>query len=149
MTFSSRGISTSELSLNALSVQEQLGSSERVLALVHALLFVAAAAKSNVVYNASNAVMSDVRSLPSFDALIHLRNAPTQLMKELNNGKDYRYARNETDDYAVRETYLPSELNGKRYYWPTGRGLEQKIREKLEYFNSLKDTSAIKKDKDT
>jgi putative ATPase len=109
----------------------------------------AAAAKSNAVYEAFNTAMSDVRSLPSFDVPLHLRNAPTQLMKELDHGKDYRYAHNETGGYAVGETYLPQELNGKHYYSPTDRGLEQKIREKLEYLRSLKDTDAIKKHEDT
>jgi putative ATPase len=138
-----------ELSLNAWSVQERLGSPEGELALAQAVLYMAAAAKSNAVYEAFNAAMSDVRSLPSFDVPLHLRNAPTQLMKELDHGKDYRYAHNETGGYAVGETYLPQELNGKQYYSPTDRGLEQKIREKLEYLRSLKDTDAIKKHEDT
>ena len=138
-----------ELSLNAWSVQERLGSPEGELALAQAVLYMAAAAKSNAVYEAFNAAMSDVRSLPSFDVPLHLRNAPTQLMKELDHGKDYRYAHNETGGYAIGETYLPQELNGKHYYSPTDRGLEQKIREKLEYLRSLKDTDVIKKHKDT
>jgi putative ATPase len=138
-----------ELSLNAWSAQERLGSPEGELALAQAVLYMAAAAKSNAVYEAFNAAMSDVRSLPSFDVPLHLRNAPTQLMKELDHGKDYRYAHNETGGYAVGETYLPQELNGKQYYSPTDRGLEQKIREKLEYLRSLKDTDAIKKHEDT
>jgi putative ATPase len=138
-----------ELSLNAWSAQERLGSPEGELALAQAVLYMAAAAKSNAVYEAFNAAMSDVRSLPSFDVPLHLRNAPTQLMKELDHGKDYRYAHNEMGGYAVGETYLPQELNGKHYYSPTDRGLEQKIREKLEYLRSLKDTDAIKKHEDT
>ena len=138
-----------ELSLNAWSAQERLGSPEGELALAQAVLYMAAAAKSNAVYEAFNAAMSDVRSLPSFDVPLHLRNAPTQLMKELDHGKDYRYAHHETGGYAVGETYLPQELNGKHYYSPTDRGLEQKIREKLEYLRSLKDTDAIKKHEDT
>lgn len=89
-------------------MQERIDSPERELALAQAVLYVVAAAKSNAVCNAFNSVMNDVRSLPSFDVPIHLRNAPTQLMKELNNGKDYSYSHNETDDYAVRETYLPN-----------------------------------------
>ena len=138
-----------ELSLNAWSVQERLGSPEGELALAQAVIYMAAAAKSNAVYEAFNAAMSDVRSLPSFDVPLHLRNAPTQLMKELGHGTGYRYAHNETGGYAIGETYLPQELNGKHYYSPTDRGLEQKIREKLEYLSSLKDTDAIKKHKDT
>ena len=140
-----------ELSLNAWNVQERLGSPEGQLALAQAVLYMAAAPKSNAVYAAFNAAMNDVRSLASFDVPIHLRNAPTQLMKELNYGKDYRYTHDETDGYAADVAYLPQELSGRQYYLPTDRGLEKKIGEKLEYLRSLEDTGAFKilKDKDT
>ena len=140
-----------ELSLNAWNIQERLGSPEGQLALAQAVLYMAAAPKSNAVYAAFNAAMNDVRSLASFDVPIHLRNAPTQLMKELNYGKDYRYTHDETDGYAVDVAYLPQELSGRQYYLPTDRGLEKKIGEKLEYLRSLEDTGAFKilKDKDT
>jgi len=108
----------------------------------------AAAAKSNAVYSAFNAVMADVRSLPSYDVPLHLRNAPTSLMKDLDYGKDYRYAHNEEGAYALGVSYLPEELAGKQYYFPTDRGLEKKISEKLDYLRSLDDTGALNKHKD-
>jgi len=89
------------------------------------------------VYSAFNATMADVRSLPSYEVPLHLRNAPTSLMKDLDYGKDYKYAHNEEGGYAAGESYLPDELNNKQYYQPTDRGLEKKIAEKLTYLRSL------------
>ena len=129
-----------ELALSAWNVQERLGSPEGELALAQAVLYMAAAPKSNAVYSAFNAAMADVRSLPTYDVPVHLRNAPTALMKDLNYGKDYRYAHNEKGGYAAGENYLPNELKGKQYYYPTDRGLEKKISEKLDYLRSLDDT---------
>ena len=137
-----------ELALNAWSVQERLGSPEGELALAQSVIYMAAAAKSNAVYSAFNAVMADVRSLPSYDVPLHLRNAPTSLMKDLDYGKDYRYAHNEEGAYALGVSYLPEELAGKQYYFPTDRGLEKKISEKLDYLRSLDDTGALDKHKD-
>ena len=137
-----------ELALNAWSVQERLGSPEGELALAQSVIYMAAAAKSNAVYSAFNAVMADVKSLPSYDVPLHLRNAPTSLMKDLDYGKDYRYAHNEEGAYALGESYLPEELAGKQYYFPTDRGLEKKISEKLDYLRSLDDTGALNKHKD-
>ena len=129
-----------ELALSAWNVQERLGSPEGELALAQAVLYMAAAPKSNAVYSAFNAAMADVRSLPTYDVPVHLRNAPTTLMKDLDYGKDYRYAHNEKGGYAAGENYLPDELKGKQYYYPTDRGLEKKISEKLDYLRSLDDT---------
>ena len=129
-----------ELALSAWNVQERLGSPEGELALAQAVLYMAAAPKSNAVYSAFNAAMADVRSLPTYDVPVHLRNAPTALMKDLDYGKDYRYAHNEKGGYAAGEDYLPDELKGKQYYYPTDRGLEKKISEKLDYLRSLDDT---------
>ena len=137
-----------ELALNAWSVQERLGSPEGELALAQSVIYMAAAAKSNAVYSAFNAVMADVKSLPSYDVPLHLRNAPTSLMKDLDYGKDYRYAHNEEGAYALGVSYLPKELAGKQYYFPTDRGLEKKISEKLDYLRSLDDTGALDKHKD-
>jgi len=137
-----------ELALNAWSVQERLGSPEGELALAQSVIYMAAAAKSNAVYSAFNAVMADVKSLPSYDVPLHLRNAPTSLMKDLDYGKDYRYAHNEEGAYALGVSYLPEELAGKQYYFPTDRGLEKKISEKLDYLRSLDDTGALEKHKD-
>jgi putative ATPase len=126
-----------ELAMSAWDVQERLGSPEGELALAQAVVYLAVAAKSNAVYSAFNATMADVRSLPSYEVPMHLRNAPTSLMKDLDYGKDYRYAHNEEGGYAPGESYLPEELSGKQYYQPTDRGLEKKISEKLAYLRSL------------
>ena len=128
-----------ELAMSAWDVQERLGSPEGELALAQAVVYLAVAAKSNAVYSAFKATVADVRSLPSYEVPIHLRNAATSLMKELDYGKDYRYAHNEEGGYAPGESYLPEELNDKQYYQPTDRGLEKKISEKLAYLRSLDD----------
>jgi putative ATPase len=126
-----------DITMKAWDVQERLGSPEGELALAQAVVYIAIAAKSNAVYNAYKQTMADVRSLPSYEVPMHLRNAPTSLMKELDYGKDYRYAHNEEGAYAAGETYLPDELADKQYYFPTDRGLEKKIAEKLDYLRSL------------
>ena len=126
-----------ELAMSAWDVQERLGSPEGELALAQAVVYLAVAAKSNAVYSAFKATMADVRSLPSYEVPMHLRNAATSLMKELDYGKDYRYAHDEEGGYASGESYLPNELEGKHYYQPTDRGLEKKIAEKLTYLRSL------------
>jgi putative ATPase len=101
----------------------------------------AAAAKSNAVYQAFNTAMADVKSLPSYEVPKHLRNAPTKLMKKLDHGRDYRYAHDEDEGYAVGENYFPDELRGKHYYFPVERGLEQKIAEKLRYLRGKDQTA--------
>ena len=126
-----------EITLNASQSQERLGSPEGELALAQATVYLAVAAKSNAVYNAFKAAMVDVKSLPSYEVPTHLRNAPTKLMKDLNYGKDYRYAHNEDGAYAAGEKYLPQEIEDKQYYFPTERGLEGKITEKMAYLRSL------------
>ena len=126
-----------ELALNAWSVQERLGSPEGELAIAQAVTYCAVAPKSNAVYSAFKATMADVQSLPSYEVPMHLRNAPTKLMKELDYGKDYRYAHNEEGAYAAGESYLPNELADKQYYFPTENGLEKTIGDKLSYLRSL------------
>lgn len=126
-----------ELALNAWSVQERLGSPEGELALAQAVTYCAVAAKSNAVYSAFKATMADVQSLPSYEVPMQLRNAPTKLMKELDYGKDYRYAHNEQEAYAAGENYLPEELVDKQYYFPTDNGLEKQIGAKLAHLRSL------------
>jgi putative ATPase len=126
-----------EITLNASQSQERLGSPEGELALAQATLYLAVAAKSNAVYNAYKAAMADVKSLPSYEVPMHLRNAPTKLMKDLDYGKDYRYAHNEEGAYAPGEKYLPEAIEDKQYYFPTERGLEGKIAEKMAYLRSL------------
>ena len=128
-----------EISLNAWNAQERLGSPEGQLSLAQAVVYLAVAAKSNAVYKAFNQTMADVQTLPSYEVPMHLRNAPTKLMKDLDYGKGYRYAHDEEQAYAAGETYLPDEMRGKRYYFPTQRGLESKIAEKLNYLHSQDD----------
>ncbi|MBB3168316.1 replication-associated recombination protein A [Simiduia aestuariiviva] len=126
-----------DIALSAWDVQSRLGHPEGALAIAQALAYLAAAPKSNAVYKAFNKVMADVKSDPSFDVPIHLRNAPTQLMADQGNGADYRYAHDEPDAYAAGESYLPQAIAARRYYQPVPRGLEIKIGEKLERLQKL------------
>ena len=123
-----RGIT---LALNAWDVQTRLGSPEGELAIAQAIVFLAAAPKSNAVYNAFNAAVRDVKSGQSYPVPLHLRNAPTKLMKALDYGAEYRYAHNEPDAFAAGEKYFPEEMDEQHYYEPVNRGLEIKIGEKL------------------
>jgi len=119
------------LALDAWETQERLGSPEGELAIAQAVVFLACAAKSNAVYMAYKSAMRDARQSGSLEVPMHLRNAPTNLMKELDYGKDYRYAHNEPESYAAGENYFPDELQGSQYYFPTQNGLETQIAEKL------------------
>ena len=120
------------LCLQAWEVQERLGSPEGELALAQATVYLAIAAKSNAVYTAFNHTMGRVKETGSLEVPMHLRNAPTKLMKELDYGKGYRYAHDEPDAFAEGEKYLPDELAGEVFYHPVERGLEIKIKEKLD-----------------
>lgn len=126
-----------QLALNAWDVQERLGSPEGELAIAQALVYLACAAKSNAVYTAFGAARQDVKTHGSLEVPLHLRNAPTRLMKQLDYGKAYRYAHDEQDGYAAGEKYFPEELGERRYYYPVDRGLEIKIAEKLAQLRSL------------
>jgi len=119
------------LALDAWETQERLGSPEGELAIAQAIIYLACAAKSNAVYAAFNTAMQDAKQSGSKEVPLHLRNAPTKLMKSLDYGKDYRYAHNETDAYAAGEHYFPEDMEEKSYYHPVNRGLEIKISEKL------------------
>ncbi len=125
------------LALNAWDAQQRLGSPEGELAIAQALVYMACAAKSNAVYLAYQAAMKDAREQGSLDVPLHLRNAPTRLMKELGYGKTYRYAHDEPEAYAAGENYFPEELSGRCYYRPVDRGLEVRIGEKLEHLRVL------------
>ncbi len=126
-----------ELALNAWDVQERLGSPEGELAIAQAISYLACAPKSNAVYMAWKAAMADARANGSLEVPIHLRNAPTKLMKELGYGKEYRYAHDEPEAYAAGEVYFPEEMGERRYYQPVPRGLELKIGEKLAHLDEL------------
>ena len=125
------------LALDAWETQERLGSPEGELAIAQAIVYLACAAKSNAVYKAYNTVMSDVKNNASHEVPLHLRNAPTKLMKELDYGKEYRYAHNEPDAYAAGEHYFPEGMKEQQYYHPVDRGLEIKIAEKLARLRML------------
>ncbi|WP_159669067.1 replication-associated recombination protein A [Andreprevotia sp. IGB-42] len=122
---------------DAAATFERLGSPEGELALAQAVIYLAIAPKSNAGYMAYNAARALVRGDKSREVPVHLRNAPTKLMKELGHGKAYRYAHDEPDAYAAGETYLPDALAGTQFYHPTPRGLEGKIAEKLRHLAEL------------
>jgi putative ATPase len=120
------------LALDAAETYERLGTPEGELALAECVIYLAMAPKSNAVYNAFNEVKAFIKGDGTRPVPLHLRNAPTKLMKELDYGKDYRYAHDEDDAFAAGETYLPEGMTAQSFYRPVDRGLEIKIREKLE-----------------
>ena len=126
-----------EIALNAWEVQLRLGSPEGELALAQAVLYLAAAPKSNAVYKAYNSAMEDVRSGASEEVPLRLRNAPTRLMKELGFGRAYRYAHDEPNAYAAGENYFPDGITPRSYYQPSPRGLEIRIGEKMARLKEL------------
>jgi putative ATPase len=126
-----------QLALNACDVYERLGSPEGELALAQAVVYMACAAKSNAVYVAFGAAMHDVKTHGSAEVPIHLRNAPTKLMKQLGYGKEYRYAHDEPEAYAACENYFPDNMSARNYYRPVPRGMEIKITEKLAHLREL------------
>lgn len=126
-----------ELALNAAHAYERLGSPEGELSLAQAIVYLACAPKSNAVYVAYKAAMADARNSGSLEVPIHLRNAPTKLMKELGHGAEYRYAHDEAHAFAAGENYFPEQLKGRRYYFPVERGLEIKIKDKLAFLRKL------------
>ncbi|GAB4193568.1 MAG: replication-associated recombination protein A [Wenzhouxiangellaceae bacterium] len=125
------------LCLAAWDTYERLGSPEGELAVAQSAVYLAVAAKSNAVYNAYNQAMATVKDSGSLPVPVHLRNAPTKLMKQLGHGKDYRYAHDETDAFAAGENYLPEALTGTQFYQPAPRGLEQQIGDKLARLRAL------------
>ena len=125
------------LALDAWDVQERLGSPEGELAIAQAIIYLACAPKSNAVYKAFNEAKADVSNNGSLDVPLHLRNAPTRLMKEIDYSKNYRYAHDEPDGYAAGVNYFPEGMAPKQYYNPVDRGLEQSIAAKLEKLRQL------------
>jgi len=120
------------LALDACETYERLGSPEGELALAESALYLALAAKSNAAYTAYNSAREFVKRDGTRPVPMHLRNAPTRLMKDLGYGKGYRYAHDEENAYAAGETYLPEGMPAPSWYRPSGRGLEERIREKME-----------------
>jgi putative ATPase len=134
-----------EICLNACQTYERLGSPEGELAFANAVVYLAIAAKSNAVYMAYNQVKAFVAKDQSRPVPLHLRNAPTKLMQNLDYGKDYRYAHNEEGAYVAGEQYLPDGLEEVKFYKPTNRGLEGKISEKLAHLAELDKQAKAKK----
>lgn len=126
-----------EVCLSAWNVQERLGSPEGELAIAQAIAYLACAPKSNAVYMAYKAARRDAEGLGSLEVPLHLRNAPTKLMKQLGYGEAYRYAHDEPEAYAAGEDYFPEAMQPQRYYQPVPRGLELKIGEKLRHLEEL------------
>ena len=126
-----------EVAIHATEVFERLGSPEGELALAQCVIYLAVAAKSNAVYSAFNQVRAFIAEDGTRPVPLHIRHAPTRLMKTRGYGKDYRYAHDEEEGYAAGESYLPDGMEPHRWYQPTDRGLEAKIREKLEHLRSL------------
>ena len=124
------------LALDAAEVYERLGSPEGELALAECVVYLAVAPKSNAVYKAFNEVRVLVKKDGTRPVPMHLRNAPTKLMKELDYGKGYRYAHDEEDGFAAGETYLPQGMESAKFYHPVERGLEIKIADKLRELRS-------------
>ena len=122
---------------DAAETYERLGSPEGELALGQAVIYLAVAAKSNAGYNAFNQAMAHVKKDKSREVPVHLRNAPTKLMKELGHGHAYRYAHDEPNAYAAGETYLPDGMPEPGWYQPVPRGAEAKIAEKLAWLRQL------------
>jgi putative ATPase len=119
------------MALDAADVYERLGTPEGELALAECVIYLAVAPKSNAVYKAFNAAKAFVKKDGTRPVPMHLRNAPTQLMKTLDYGKGYRYAHDEEDGFAAGERYLPDGLDALNWYRPVERGLEIRIAEKL------------------
>jgi putative ATPase len=126
-----------ELALNGWQTYERLGSPEGELAIAQAIIYLACAAKSNAVYSAYKLAMADAQQSGSLEVPLHLRNAPTSLMKEQGHGENYRYAHDEENAFAAGESYFPEDLRERQYYQPVDRGLEIKIAEKLDRLRNM------------
>jgi putative ATPase len=121
-----------EITLNAVAAFERLGSPEGELALAEACIFLAVAAKSNAIYRAYKEARAAASESGTRPVPLRLRNAPTKLMKDIGYGKDYRYAHDEEGAFAAGESYFPDDMKPQNFYRPTDRGLEEKIKQKLD-----------------
>ncbi len=126
------------LSMSAMQAYQFLGHPEGELALAQAAVYLATAPKSNSIYSAYGGVQAAVREAGSLPVPLHIRNAPTRLMKELGYGKNYKYAHNYRDAFVVQD-YLPDQLEGRVFYTPTGRGYEKIIKQRLDKWRKLRD----------
>ena len=126
-----------QIALDATQAYERLGNPEGELALAQAVIYLACAPKSNAVYKAFNLAKAEAKLNGTLEVPMHLRNAPTGLMKELGHGANYRYAHDEENAYVIGENYFPEALKNRKYYFPVERGLEIKIKQKLNYLKKL------------
>lgn len=131
--------------LDAWDTHQRLGSPEGDLVLAQAVVYLAIAAKSNAVYSAFSRAQQDVKSQSTEEVPLHLRNAPTNLMKELDYGAEYRYAHDEPDAFSAGENYFPEALKDSQYYFPVERGMEQNIAEKLRRLRELNEASGTQR----
>jgi len=134
-----------QFALEAWDTFERLGSPEGELALAEVAIYLAVAAKSNAAYSAFGEVRSAIRETGTLDVPLHLRNAPTKLMKGLGYGRDYQYDHNLEGGIAFDQQCLPDALVGREFYRPTERGLEAKIREKLDGIRARRNTALAQK----
>lgn len=134
-----------QVALSAWDCFIRVGAAEGTRAIAQAVIYLACAPKSNAVYSAWNQALSDAQNQPDYEVPHHLRNAPTRLMKEMGYGEGYRYAHDEDGAYAAGECYFPIEMESTHYYFPTNRGLEGKIAEKLAYLAQLDSKSTQKR----
>lgn len=137
-----------QLTLNAWQVYERLGSPEGELALAQAVIYLACTAKSNASYTAFKQAMSDAKQGGSLEVPLPLRNAPTKLMKQLDYGKGYRYAHDEIDAFAAGCCYFPENMQETHYYQPVERGLEIKLKQKLDHLRDLNQQARSKQQKE-
>lgn len=133
------------LAMSAWDVQQRLGSPEGELALAQCTIYLAVAAKSNAVYSAYNAMRELVKQTGTLEVPLHLRNAPTSLLKELDYGAEYRYAHDEEDGFAAGENYFPESLKDTELYQPVNRGLEIKIQQKIAWLKSRNQQSLVQR----
>ncbi len=134
-----------QMAMSAWDAYLRLGSPEGDLVIAHTVIYLACAPKSNAVYSAFNEAMATVQKGASLEVPMHLRNAPTSLMKDMDFGAEYRYAHDEPGAYAAGENYLPEALQDTRFYHPSEYGLEAKIREKLNYLRERDDQSPVQR----
>ena len=134
-----------QLCINAWDTFNRVGPAEGERAIAQAVVYCALAAKSNAVYMAFSAAKALARKTSDAPVPMHLRNAPTSLMKELGHGDGYRYAHNEPNAFAAGETYLPDEITGSRFYEPSERGLEKALKAKRDFLDGLNAQSSNKR----
>ncbi len=134
-----------QVALAAWDCFTRVGAAEGERAIAQAIVYLAVAPKSNAVYVAFKQAKKLAKEMPDYDVPVHLRNAPTHLMKELGYGAEYRYAHDEPNAYAAGENYFPKELKDTKFYFPTDRGLEIQLKEKLARLHNLDEQSTKKR----